>query len=184
MPGKRPVAEALAERIAALDAASLPAAVRDTCERLLLDVVGLCLVARRTDYVRAALSATTDPRSGYFDLIRAGRMPPEDVLLGRMDASVTSVLAQLNALNVPCGPILSAKELLDEPSLIANEMIVTVAHPQRGSFKTVGCPIKLSDSPVTVATAPLLGEHNEEIYLDELCIDRDRFAQLQRDGVI
>ena len=57
MPGKRPVAEALAERIAALDAASLPAAVRDTCERLLLDVVGLCLVARRTDYVRAALSA-------------------------------------------------------------------------------------------------------------------------------
>ena len=62
MPGKRPVAEALAERIAALDAASLPAAVRDTCERLLLDVVGLCLVARRTDYVRAALSAwRSDP---------------------------------------------------------------------------------------------------------------------------
>ena len=62
MPGKRPVAEALAERIAALDTASLPAAVRDTCERLLLDVVGLCLVARRTDYVRAALSAwRSDP---------------------------------------------------------------------------------------------------------------------------
>jgi 2-methylcitrate dehydratase PrpD len=57
MPGKRPIAEALAERIAALDGASLPASVRDTCERLLLDVVGLCLVARRTDYVRAALSA-------------------------------------------------------------------------------------------------------------------------------
>ena len=65
MPGKRPVAEALAERIAALDAASLPAAVRDTCERLLLDVVGLCLVARRTDYVRAALSAwRSDPGNG------------------------------------------------------------------------------------------------------------------------
>ena len=51
------VAEALAERIASLDAARLPPAVRETCERLLVDVVGLCLVARRTDYVRAALSA-------------------------------------------------------------------------------------------------------------------------------
>jgi 2-methylcitrate dehydratase PrpD len=57
MPGERPVAEDLAERIASLDAARLPPEVRETCERLLLDVIGLCLVARRTDYVRAALSA-------------------------------------------------------------------------------------------------------------------------------
>jgi 2-methylcitrate dehydratase PrpD len=62
MQGARPVAEALAERIAALDGARLPPAVRDTCERLLLDVIGLCLVARGTDYVRAALSAfRSDP---------------------------------------------------------------------------------------------------------------------------
>jgi len=57
MDGERSVAEALAERIASLDAARLPPAVRETCEQLLIDVVGLCLVARRTDYVRAALSA-------------------------------------------------------------------------------------------------------------------------------
>ena len=62
MQGARPVAEALVERIAALDAARLPPAVRDTCERLLLDVIGLCLFARGTDYVRAALSAfRSDP---------------------------------------------------------------------------------------------------------------------------
>src|SRR5207245_3730119 len=62
MDGERPVAEALAERIASLDAARLPPAVRETCERLLIDVIGLCLVARRTDYVRAALSAwSSDP---------------------------------------------------------------------------------------------------------------------------
>ncbi|HKC58690.1 MAG TPA: MmgE/PrpD family protein, partial [Myxococcales bacterium] len=57
MGDKQPVAAALAERIASLDAARLPSAVRETCERLLIDVVGLCLVARRTDYVRAALAA-------------------------------------------------------------------------------------------------------------------------------
>jgi 2-methylcitrate dehydratase PrpD len=57
----RSVAETLAQRIAALDASRLPAAVRDTCERLLIDIFGLCLVARRTDYIAASLAAWTDP---------------------------------------------------------------------------------------------------------------------------
>ncbi len=58
----RPVAEALAGRIASLDAARLPVEVRETCERLLVDVIGLCVVARGTDYVRASLSAwSRDP---------------------------------------------------------------------------------------------------------------------------
>src|SRR5436190_13564815 len=55
------IAETVAKRIAALDAARLPAAVRDTCERLLIDIVGLCVVARRTDYVQASLAAWADP---------------------------------------------------------------------------------------------------------------------------
>jgi 2-methylcitrate dehydratase PrpD len=51
------VAEALAQRIAALDAARLPASMRGKCEDLAIDVVGLCLAARNSDYVRAALAA-------------------------------------------------------------------------------------------------------------------------------
>jgi predicted unusual protein kinase regulating ubiquinone biosynthesis (AarF/ABC1/UbiB family) len=47
--------------------------------------------------VRAAIAATTDPRSGFFDVMRHGRMPPDDILFRRMEASVVSVLAQLNA---------------------------------------------------------------------------------------
>jgi 2-methylcitrate dehydratase PrpD len=54
-------AEALVDRIAAVDARRLPAAVRETCERLLIDVTGLCVVARRSDYVRAALAAWKEP---------------------------------------------------------------------------------------------------------------------------
>jgi len=94
------------------------------------------------------------------------------------------VLEQLNAANVPAGPVLSSKELIAEPSLIDNEMIVTVEHPERGSFTTVGCPIKLSDSPVTIETSPLLGEHNQEVFVKELGLTLDRFEQLQFDGVI
>ena len=56
------VAEALAERIASLDIARLPPEVRETCERLLIDVIGLCAISRGTDYVRAALAAwSSDP---------------------------------------------------------------------------------------------------------------------------
>lgn len=94
------------------------------------------------------------------------------------------VLAQLNAHNVPCGPILSTKEIIEDASLADNNMIVTVDHPQRGSFKTVGCPIKLSDSPVKVDSSPLLGAHNEDVYRRELGIDADEYAQLKSNGVI
>jgi formyl-CoA transferase len=94
------------------------------------------------------------------------------------------VLAQLNAHNIPCGPILSTEELISDASLVDNNMIVTVDHPERGAFTTVGCPIKLSDSPVAVETPPLLGQHNEDVYVRELGIAPDRFAELQKIGVI
>ena len=69
----------------------------------------------------------------------------------------------LNDLDVPCGPILHTKELLEDRSLAARGMIVEVHHPERGAFKTVGCPLVLSDSPVTVTASPLLGEHTDEV---------------------
>src|SRR5262245_17656057 len=54
-------AEDLVRAIATIDAEGLPAEVKETCARLLLDVAGLCLVARNTDYVRATSAAWTDP---------------------------------------------------------------------------------------------------------------------------
>jgi formyl-CoA transferase len=94
------------------------------------------------------------------------------------------VLAKLNQFNVPCGPILSTKELIEDESLAANEMVVRVAHPERGEFTTVGCPIKLSDSPVEIERPPLLGEHNEEIYANELGLEAAQLAELKSNGVI
>jgi formyl-CoA transferase len=94
------------------------------------------------------------------------------------------VLAKLNAHNVPCGPILSTRELAEDESLVTNEMIVTVDHPVRGPFKTVGCPLKLSDSPVEVERSPLLGEHNGEIYGEVLGLPAAELASLEANGVI
>jgi formyl-CoA transferase len=92
------------------------------------------------------------------------------------------VLDKLNEIDVPCGPILSTKDLIEDDSL-AGRMVLDVAHPERGTFKTIGCPLQLSDSPVTVERSPLLGEHSEEI-LREIGYDQKPLNELQAAGVI
>ncbi|MFI6734660.1 formyl-CoA transferase [Nonomuraea sp. NPDC050451] len=94
-----------------------------------------------------------------------------------------TVLDRLNAENIPCGPILSTKELVQDESLREEGIVVTVDHPERGEFVTVGSPLQLSDSPVDVRTPPLLGEHNQEIY-GELGVSADELAELKTNGVI
>ncbi|HTU71051.1 MAG TPA: formyl-CoA transferase [Candidatus Baltobacteraceae bacterium] len=94
------------------------------------------------------------------------------------------VLERCNALDIPCGPVLAMKELLEDESLRARNMIATVEHPQRGSYYTVGCPLVLSDSTVDYRRAPLLGEHNEEILQEIMGYDRSQVESLHEEGVI
>ncbi|MEU4510161.1 formyl-CoA transferase [Nonomuraea wenchangensis] len=94
-----------------------------------------------------------------------------------------TVLDRLNAANIPCGPILSTRELAEDESLREEGIVVTVPHPERGDFVTVGSPLQLSDSPVEVRTPPLLGEHNEEIY-GRLGVGTEELAELKANGVI
>lgn len=93
------------------------------------------------------------------------------------------VMEKFNAVNVPCGPILSTKELIEDKTLADLGAVVEVPHDQRGTFKTVGCPIKLSDSPVEVETSPLLGQHNIEVY-GGLGIAESELDELKAAGVI
>ncbi|RSO11565.1 formyl-CoA transferase [Streptomyces sp. WAC 06783] len=94
------------------------------------------------------------------------------------------VLDRLTAHAIPCGPVLSTKELVEDASLAADGMVVRVRHPQRGTFTTVGSPLKLSDSPVEIDRSPLLGEHNEEVYGGELGLGAEELRLLREDGVI
>jgi formyl-CoA transferase len=90
---------------------------------------------------------------------------------------------ELNKHDIPCGPILSMKELAEEPSLRETGTVVEVDHPTRGKYLTVGNPIKLSDSPSEVKRSPLLGEHTDEV-LAELGYAADQIAALRADKVI
>src|SRR6266566_5171971 len=70
---------------------------------------------------------------------------------------------EFNTHDIPCGPILSMKEIAEEPSLRQTGTVVEVDHPTRGKYLTVGNPVKMSDSITEVKRSPLLGEHTAEI---------------------
>jgi formyl-CoA transferase len=88
----------------------------------------------------------------------------------------------LAGAGIPCGAVLDSGEVLCDPSLLASGMLVTVEHPMRGRFVMPGNPVRLSASPTTVTRAPLLGEHNAEIYGRWLAADE--IDELRRDSVI
>ena len=90
----------------------------------------------------------------------------------------------LAGAGVPCGAVLDSGEILGDEDLIARGMVVTVEHATRGKFTMPGNPVRLSASPTTVTPAPLLGEHNAEVYGALLGIGRDELTQLARDRVI
>ncbi len=111
------------------------------------------------------------------------------------------VMRLLNGVNVPCGPIMSMKELIEDGSLMTRGMVVEVEHAQRGAFRTVcmvvevehaqrgafrtvGCPLQLSDSPVEVTTSPGLGEHTNEILQDVVGYDSEEIAAARTAGAI
>jgi len=94
------------------------------------------------------------------------------------------VMETLNPLNVPCGPILSMKELAEEPSLRETGTVVEVDHPTRGTYLTVGNPIKLSDSPTEVVRSPLLGEHTDEVLKSVVGWSNEQIAAARDSGAI
>src|ERR1700710_2420103 len=90
----------------------------------------------------------------------------------------------LNKYDIPCGPILSMKEIAEENSLRATGTVVEVDHPTRGKYLSVGNPIKMSDSMSEVKRSPLLGEHTEEILRDVLGFDDAQVAQALASGAL
>jgi formyl-CoA transferase len=116
------------------------------------------------------------------------RLPKLDKMFGLIEEwsskhTKWEVLDLLNAHDIPCGPILSTKELIEDETLAELGSVVEVEHPGRGRFKTVGCPLRLSDSPVDVAPAPLLGEHTDEV-LASLGYLPGQIEQLRQAGAI
>jgi formyl-CoA transferase len=94
------------------------------------------------------------------------------------------VMAILGEAGVPSGACQDTGEVLADPHLRARDMIVDVDFPTRGTYQTVGCPIKLSDSPAEITRPPLLGEHTGDV-LGSLCgVGPEELQRLRESGVV
>ena len=95
------------------------------------------------------------------------------------------VMRLLGAAGVPCGACQDTGEVLADPHLAAREMIVELDYPERdGTYRTVGCPVKLSDSPAEVTRPPTLGEHTGDLLADLCGVSPEDLERLREQGVI
>src|SRR6266436_2052333 len=93
-------------------------------------------------------------------------------------------LGALEDVGVPCGPVNDMLQALTDPQTIARDMVVEVGHSSLGNVKTLGLPIKFSQTPGKVRTgAPLYGEHTAAI-LSAYGFDADEIATLQQEGAV
>jgi formyl-CoA transferase len=83
----------------------------------------------------------------------------------------------LRKFDIPCAPVLTMKELANDVSLRESGTIAEVAHKERGSYLTVGSPIKFSDMKPEITASPLLGEHTDEV-LESLGYSSAQIAHL------
>ena len=93
-------------------------------------------------------------------------------------------LDALGQAGVPAGPVLTIGEMLEHPQTLARDMVVDTTHTKLGSVRTVGFPVKFSETPATIRRgAPTLGEHTGEI-LREAGYAESAIADLMGSGAI
>ena len=119
----------------------------------------------------------------------AARLPKLNAIFARieqwtMTKTKFEAMEILNEFDIPCGPILSMKELAEDQSLRSTGTVVEVDHPKRGKYLSVGNPIKLSASPTEVVRSPLLGEHTEEVLRKVLRFSDEKLAAIKASGAI
>ncbi|WP_296659459.1 formyl-CoA transferase [Paraburkholderia sp.] len=137
----------------------------------------ICKLIGREEWIGDPRYATPNSRLPHLKEIFA------EIERWTMNRTKFDAMAVLNRYDIPCGPILSMKEIASDESLRTSGTIVEVEHPVRGKYLTVGNPIKLSDSPTEVTRSPLLGEHTDEV-LAEFGYSNDEIRSLRVAGAI
>ena len=93
--------------------------------------------------------------------------------------------SRLREARVPAGAVRSIDELFADPQMAARDMVVTVNHPTVGPMRTLGVPVKLSETPGGVRTPPpRLGEHTAQVLSQDLGLSRQEIESLKDQGTI
>ena len=110
-----------------------------------------------------------------------------------LDAEVTAwtsertkheVMETIGGAGVPAGAVNDIKELLESEDMRGRDIVSTVRHRDRGEVAIPGWPVRMSDNPVKTEVAPLLGQHNAEVYAELLGLDAEEVGRLREQGAI
>jgi crotonobetainyl-CoA:carnitine CoA-transferase CaiB-like acyl-CoA transferase len=138
----------------------------------------LCRVMNREELIDSRFN-TNMKRVANIDYI------DEQINLWTKTMGKGEIHAILTEAHVPCAPILTLKEVVSDPHYMERGMIKEVDHPQKGKIHVFGTPIQLSDSePIEPVAAPLLGQHNEEVYKELLGITPEQFELLKQEKIV
>lgn len=139
----------------------------------------LCRVMGREDLIGQPRTATMALRSQNNDWL-------EGIVNDWLkEKTVEEVLKIMGEAALVAAPIYDFSQVIADPHIREREMVTEVEHPALGPINLYGVAPKLSRTPGKVRTpAPLLGQHNEEIYGSYLDFDSSKLEQLQAEGVI
>jgi CoA:oxalate CoA-transferase len=123
--------------------------------------------------------ATNASRCDHQDALRAAL----ETELGK--GSKQHWLEKLEAAGLPCAPINTLDQVMTDPQVLANDMVVTSTDNEGNETRLAGLPFKLSGTPGTPGTSPPSpGQHNHTVLEELLGFDADAIATLERDGAI
>lgn len=126
----------------------------------------------------------SDPRFGSNALRVTHRAALDALLVPLLKREpVSAWIAAFDRAGIPCGPVLSIAEVLEHPQVKAREGVVEVQHPTVGPLRLTGVPVKLSETPGAVETAPpTLGQHTWQILTHELGLGEAELEALRQEG--
>lgn len=128
----------------------------------------------------------TDPRFAKVRDRVSNRKAMDEAVAAAFRTKPTAYwIGKLQEAGVPCGPINAVSEAVNDPHTISRDLVREVTHPSMGTYRQVGVPVKMSDTPAQLRRAsPALGEHTDEVLAQELGYTAERIAALRGAGVI
>ena len=158
----------------------------DTAGGVLVLAVGNDAQWRKLCAVLGAADLSADARF----VTNAARVDHYEELRPRLDAHFSrwpldALVAALKAEGVPCGAVRSIADVIGDPQVLARGMVETVMHPTAGAQRVLGIPVKLSNTPGRIHSAPpLLGQHTASVLTGDLGLTADDVDALARAGVV